>query len=217
MDANEGALRRDVVRFCRLLHDKDYLAANDGNVSVRLDDERLLVTPTGVYKAFIEPEDLVVVDLSGRKLSGDRAPTGELPMHLRALSMRPDMRACVHAHPPTAIAMSLFPELLAQDLLGEVILSIGQFHMVPYARAQTEEMARALEATVPRADAMILERHGTLTLGRTLLDAYALTERLEHAALVLWRAHAVGTPRPLPADEARALKEIHARTRSHGR
>ncbi|MGA9523378.1 MAG: class II aldolase/adducin family protein [Myxococcaceae bacterium] len=216
-DLSELRMREEVVRFCRLLHERNYLAANDGNVSVRLDAERLLVTPTGVYKAFIEPEDLVVVDLEGRQLSGKQAPTGELPMHLCALRNRPEIQAAVHSHPPTAIAMSLHPGLLGRDVLGEVILSIGRFELVPYARPQTEDMARALEPVVKRSDAMILERHGTLTLGRTLLDAYALTERLEHAALILWRAHAIGTPTALPEDEARALRDIHARTRSQSR
>lgn len=215
--ASEAALRTEVVRTCRLLHQKNYLAANDGNVSVRLDAERVLVTPTGVYKAFIEPEDLVVVDLEGRQLSGRLAPTGELPMHLCALRNRPEVNAVVHAHPPTAIAISLYPRLLARDVLGEVILSIGRFEVVPYARPQTEDMARVLEPHVTRSDAMILERHGTLTLGRTLLDAYALTERLEHASLVLWRAHALGRPSALPEEEANALRRIHARTRSQGR
>jgi len=210
----EDELRREVVRFCRLMHDRNYLAANDGNVSVRLDGERVLVTPTGVYKAFIEPADLVVVDLEGRQLSGTRPASGELPMHLTALRLRPDVNAVIHAHPPTAVALSLHPQLELDDLLGEITLSIGRIEVVPYARAQTEALAQALADVVTRSDAMILARHGTLTVGRTLLDAYAFTERLEHAALILWRAHAIGRPAPLPPDEARALREIHARTRS---
>src|SRR5688572_32788969 len=104
---SEDALREEVVRFCKLLHDKNYLAAMDGNVSVRLGKNRVLVTPSGVCKAFMRPEELVVVDEDGRRISGTLPPTGELSMHLVALAVRPDAQAVVHAQPPHSIAVSI--------------------------------------------------------------------------------------------------------------
>ncbi|MFZ5439511.1 MAG: class II aldolase/adducin family protein [Myxococcota bacterium] len=205
--------RRDVVKACQWLHQKGFLAAYDGNVSVRLDDDRVLVTPSGVHKGFLEPGDLVEVDLTGRKLSGPGAPTGELAMHLEAYRRRPDARAVVHAHPPVCIAMSLGARPL-NGFLPEVTLSIGRFTVVPYARPLTDELARAVGQALTDTDAVILERHGTVAVGKDVAEAYAFTERLEHAAHVLWLAHALGNPRPLDESELRALENLYARRRA---
>src|SRR5262249_16000485 len=121
---DESALRADVVRFCQLLHQKGFLAANDGNVSVRLCPHRILITPTAVPKAFLDPQELVVVDLGGQKLFGDRQPSGELSMHLEVLRTRSDIDTVVHAHPPTSIALTLFKHLRLNGVLPEVTLSI---------------------------------------------------------------------------------------------
>jgi L-fuculose-phosphate aldolase len=211
--SREPELREQIVRFCQLLHQKGYLAANDGNISVRLCQHRLLVTPTGVPKAFLNPDELVVVDNDGQVLSGGK-PSGELSMHLHALRGRPDMEAVVHAHPPTSIALTLFRHLRINGVLPEVTLSIGEIEIVPYARPLTEELACAVEEATRRHDAVILERHGTVTLGKTVSDAYARTERLEHAAQVLWLAHAIGRPPGLPEHEARTLMKLYERGRN---
>ncbi len=209
----EVELRADVVRFCRLLHRKGYLAAGDGNVSVRLAPGRLLVTPSGTAKAFLSPEELVVVDEQGRLLEGTRKPSSELAMHLEVLRRRPDVQAVVHAHPPSCIALSLFHSPRLNDVLPEVILSLGRIEIAPYARPQTAELARAVAGPIERCDAIILERHGTLAAGRSVADAYFATERIEHAAHVLWLAHAIGRPLPLPEQEARELRRNHANER----
>lgn len=210
----EQALREDIVRHCRLLHQRGYLAANDGNVSARLDSERLLVTPSGVHKGFLEPGDLVVVDLEGKKLSGKGEPTGELALHLRALAARPDAMAVVHAHPPLAIAMSLTKKRL-NGILPEVTLSIGELQVVPYLRPLTDELARAVAKALGKSDAVIMERHGTVAVGRTVGEAYGKTERVEHASQVLWSAYALGSPKPLPAKEHRALMNMYSLSLRH--
>lgn len=211
---NEALHRGLVVDILKLLHGRGFLSANDGNVSVRLGKDRLLVTPTGVYKGFIAPDDLLVTDLDGRVLDGKGQPTGELPMHLVAMRLRPDIAAVVHAHPPTCIALSLAQGGTMGDYLPEVLLAVGEVPIVPYARPVSAAMGEALHGYIEHHDALILERHGTLTVGQTALDAYALTERLEHAATVLWKARTFGLLKRLPASEVRALKEIHARSRA---
>jgi L-fuculose-phosphate aldolase len=206
--------RRAVVRFMKRLHARNLLAANDGNISVRLDGLRVLVTASGGHKAFMKPEELVEVDLEGNVLSGTRKPTGELAMHLEVMRRRPEIQAVVHAHPPTCIALSVVERQSLNGILPEVILSTGEVPIVPYARPVSKAMADALDPFIDDHDALILERHGTLALGRTLLDAYALTERMEHAAEVLYRAHAFGRIRLLPRSEERELKELYERNRA---
>ena len=212
--ARERDFRSDIVGFCRMLHDRNYLAANDGNVSARLSPGRILITPTGLHKGFLEPDQLVIVDESGKLISGQGRPSGELAMHLTALRERPDADVVVHAHPPTCIALSLIRHLKLNGLLPEVILSIGRLTIVPYARPVSEELGLAIAEHLHRNDALILERHGTLTLGKTVAEAYNRTERLEHAAHVLWLAHAVGHPVPLPEAEVRTLEALYERSRT---
>lgn len=204
----EHALREDIVRHCKLLHQRGYLAANDGNVSARLDANRVLVTPSGVHKGFLEPGDLVVVDLQGRKLSGNGKPTGEIALHLRALAQRPEAQAVVHAHPPLAIAMSLTKKKL-DGILPEVTLSLGRLQVIPYARPLSDDLARAVAAGLEHSDAVIMERHGTVAVGRNVAEAYGQTERIEHACQVLWSAYSLNAPRPVDEAEQRALLRMY--------
>lgn len=211
---SEAVQRGLVVDFLKLLHARGFLSSSDGNISVRLAPNRLLVTPTGVHKGFLGVDDLLVTDGEGRVLEGRGKPTGELPMHLTALRRRPDVNAVVHAHPPTCIALSLAAGASMNGYLPEVILSVGEVPIVPYARPVSEAMGQALHGYIEHHDALILERHGTLTLGASLMEAYSLTERLEHAAVVLWRARSFGPLQRLPASEVRALKELYERSRA---
>lgn len=195
-----------------MLHGRGYLAANDGNVSARLGADRVLVTPSGVHKGFLAPEDLVVVDLAGRQRGGRGRPSGELSLHLRAYEARPDARAVVHAHPPVAIAMSLTGRRL-DGVLPEVTLSIGRLPVVPYRRPLTDALAVAVAEALGDADAVIMARHGTVAVGADVAAAYGRTERVEHAAQVLWSAYALGPVRPLPPREQRALRAQYEASR----
>lgn len=214
---DEATLRRDVIDVCKQLHLQGYLAAADGNVSARLPGGDLLVTPSGVPKAFLEPDDLVRLAPDGTPRPGQGKPTGELPMHLAALATRPEANVVVHAHPPTAIALSLFKHLRLEGVLPEVILSVGKLVVVPYARPLTEALARGVAGGLAESDAVILERHGTVAVGRTLLEAFAWTERVEHACEVLWKAHALGRPTGLPEQEVATLRRMYAAARASTR
>lgn len=212
--SSEAFLREDIVRYCRLLHQKGFLAANDGNVSARLEADRILITPTGAHKGFLSPEQLLVIDGAGRLVSGEGRPSSEVAMHLSALKLRPDRTVVMHAHPPTCIALSLLRNVRLNGMLPELILSIGELVVVPYARPSSDALGQSLVGYVERHDALILERHGTLTLGRTVHEAYCLIERLEHSAQVLHLAHALGKPMPLPEQEVGALLERYRRSRA---
>ncbi len=211
---NETELRYEIVRFCQFLHHKGYLSANDGNISVKLGDGRILITPTGIHKGFLNPEDMVVVNEQGTLLSGTRNPSGELPMHLTVYKTRPDVQAVVHAHPPYCIALSLLQNIDLNGILPEVTLSIGKFCIAPYGRPISQALGDSLYGFIEKNDALILERHGTLTVGKTVAEAYYRTERIEHAAFVLWLAYSLGKPKKLPGPEYKALLDMYESSRS---
>lgn len=196
----------------RRLHARNLLAAGDGNISALLEDGRVAITPSGVSKARLRPADLAFLDLDGRVLSG--RPSTERLLHLAVYHACPAARSVVHAHPPTAIAWTLArPELLElpSEGLPEVILATGRIPVVPYARPGTEALGRALEPFLPRHRLLLLARHGAVSWGEDLEEAYAGMERLEHIAQILKAAVELGGISPLGAPELAALQEARAR------
>jgi L-fuculose-phosphate aldolase len=197
---------------CAHLHARGLLAAADGNVSMRLEDDTLLLTPAGVNKARLPPGSLARVALDGRVLDG--RPSKELAMHLAVYGACPDARVVVHAHPPTAIAWTLArPELeeLPTDSLPELLLAAGRVPIVPYARPTTEELGTVLLPFLPGHRLLLLSRHGALAWGESMEEAINGIERLEHSALILKAAEELGGATPLPAAELEALRAMKAR------
>jgi L-fuculose-phosphate aldolase len=193
---------------CRRLHARNLLAAADGNVSIRLDDGRIAITPSGIAKARMEAGDLAVLDLDGTVVSG--RPSTERLMHLAVYRACPEARAVVHAHPPTAVAWSLArPDWawLPTDALPEVILGAGAIPFVPYARPGTAAMGEVLAPFLPEHRLLVLSRHGALAWGETLEEAYNGMERLEHACQILKTAQDLGGAHPLPEAEVAALRQ----------
>lgn len=200
-----------ILQVCKRLHDRNLLAAADGNVSVRLSDDEILITPTGVTKAFMESSEMAVINLRGEVLKGE--PSGERLMHLTIYRSCPQARAVVHAHPPTAIAWSLaFPELqeLPCESLPEVILAAGRIPFVPYARPGTQAMGDQLSNFLPQCRAMILSRHGAVCWGEDLDEAYRGMERIEHVAQILARARELraGDLPKISEEELKALQNL---------
>lgn len=205
----EGDIRKQIVRAAERLYERNMLAAADGNISFRLTDSRILITPSGVSKAFVQPDQLAVIDLEGRVLEGK--PSGERDMHLAIYRECPQAKAVVHAHPVHAIAWSLAkPELteLPNEHLGEVILGAGRIPFVPYARPGTVEMGTQLKPFLPKSRAMILSRHGAVCWGEDLSEAMNGMERVEHSAQILFLAEQLGGALKLPGDEVQALREM---------
>ena len=204
---SEFETRREIVEIGRRLWDRGYVAANDGNISARLGG-RILVTPTGLSKGFLKPDDIVVVSESGVKLSGRIDPTSELPMHLAVYRERTDIDAVVHAHPPKATGFAVAGVPLAQCVLPEVILTLGEVPLAGYATPSTEEVARSICEFIPRFNAILLSNHGALTLGRDLSQAYFRMETVEHFAEITLAARALGGPSPLSSDDVRKLLNV---------
>lgn len=206
--SSEARARRDIVEVCRRVYAHGWLAATDGNVSVRLDDDRIVATPTGVHKGFIHVRDLIVVDRKGQQLQGTRAPSSELAMHLAVYDERSDVGAAVHAHPTNCVAFSLAGISLAQCLLPEIVVTFGSIPTVAYTTPGTEEVPEEVRKWVRDFDAMILDRHGSLTVGSDVFDAYNKLERMEHVAEITFRARALGQIRPLSCEQIQHLQRV---------
>lgn len=217
MNADETTLRRQIAEIARLCWDRGYIGAIDGNVSVRLDDGTLLVTPSGSVKFLIRPEDIVRTDAEGRPLSGGRA-SSEILMHVTCYRERPDIRAVVHAHPPTAVAFSLAGKDLTQPIIPELVVTLGAIPTAPYGTPGTPELPESVRELVRCSDAILMERHGALCLGTDLLDAYKKLEQIEHNAKITFLAHMLGRVRPMSREEVERLlatrEELGIRTKN---
>lgn len=196
--AAERAARAAVVELCHRLHGRDLIGAGEGNVSLRLADGTFLVTASGVNKGHLTVHDLVVVDAAGETLRGGRAST-ELRMHLAAYAARPDVHAIVHAHPVTAVALTVAGVAPPNDLVPEAAVTLGPVAVAPFAVPGTDEVPASIAPLLARHDVILLERHGALALGRTLTEAFDRMETLERVARVAVAARLLGRCEPLPA------------------
>lgn len=198
-----------ILDICKRLHNRNMLSAADGNISFRVEPNVILFTPSGIAKAFMQPTDMAAVTLSNEIIFGN--PSSERLMHLEIFRQCPDARVVVHAHPTTAIAWSIakpFLKKLPSDCLSEVILATGDIPFVDYARPGTQAMGDVLKPYLPRHRAMILKRHGALTWGLDLEEAYRGMERIENSAQILAQAYNLGGLNPLPPEEVAYLYEL---------
>jgi L-fuculose-phosphate aldolase len=203
---SESDLRLELIDTCKTLETKGLIAAMDGNVSVRVGEERILVTPSGRAKGDLVALDLLLLDLEGEILAGHGRPSSEIRMHLAVYSKRPDVQAVVHAHPPMLTAFTIAGIPFLAEALPEVWMSIGPVPTAPYATPSTEEVPRSIAPFIETHRAILMERHGSLTFGRTLKEACLRLEKLEHAARTLFFAQLLKNGPPSPLSEAALSK-----------
>ncbi|MEZ4515858.1 MAG: class II aldolase/adducin family protein [Chloroflexota bacterium] len=214
MDEKEAALRQEIVQIGRLMYDKDLICGIDGNVSARLDDERVLITPSGLPKGLLREDQLFIVDMAGVPVDSDVVlqqglkPTSELPMHLEAYHQRPDVQSVVHAHPPLAVALSIAGISMSLNILPEVILMLGRIPTAPYSLPSSEENASAIRTLIREHDAIILERHGSLTVGNSPMQAFMRLESVEQNARILFMLAQLGDGNPLAAGSELSSYEV---------
>jgi L-fuculose-phosphate aldolase len=204
----EQQLREAIVEVGRRLYARGYTASNDGNISARLDDRRLLMTPKSVCKGFMSPDMMVITDLDGKKLAGDRDPSSEMQMHLEVYRQRPDARAVVHAHPPIATGFAVAGIPLDRAVLAEVVTTLGSVPIADYATPSTKELPEAVRKYVRAHDGMLLANHGALTLGADLFSAYYKMETIEHFAHISLVARLLGGERLLSRQEVDRLQGL---------
>jgi len=190
------------------MYARGYTASNDGNISVRLGADRLLMTPKSVCKGFMTSDMMCITDLDGRKLQGDRDPSSEMLMHLEVYRQRPDVQAVVHAHPPIATGFAVAGIPLNRAVLAEVLTTLGSIPIAEYATPSTKELPEAVRKYVKAHDGMLLANHGALTLGADLFSAYYKMETIEHFAKISLVARLLGNENVLTREEVTRLQEL---------
>ena len=204
---SEEDLRREIVRFGRWLYRLGFMPGTSGNLSVRLDEERLLATPTGTSKCLLRSADMVIVDLEGRQIAGSRRVTSEIGMHLAIYAERDDVEAVIHSHPPIATAFACAGQALDEMLCQEAVMTLGSVPLASYATTSTDEVAASLAPLVPKHDAILMANHGAVEImdQDVLGDEFLKMETLEHVAQIRLVAHQLGSVRTLEQEQTEQL------------
>ena len=201
--------REAVCRVGRLLYDRGYVAANDGNISVKVAENRLLITPSGVSKGRMTPEMLLVTDMDGTVIEGDRHPSSEGKMHLEVYRGRPDVNAVVHAHPPVSTAFAVCRRGLETPCLSELVVGLGQVPCTPsFAMLSTEEVPESVRPYLAEHNALLLANHGALAWGGDLWEAFDRLETVEHTAKIVRNVQLLGGGVPLTEEEVERLRGL---------
>ena len=201
----EARLRSAICEIGRLCYQRNFIVGADGNISGRLADGTILITPAGAMKGFLAPEQIAHVDMRGQPVdTGPKAST-EVGIHLVSYRERPDVRAVLHCHPPHAVALTLAGIDMQIPVIPEIIVTIGGIPTAPFGTPGTDELAASIQAIVSCSDTVVMQNHGSVTLGPNLLDAYKKLDMLEHTAKILWLAHCVGPVKPLPPEAVQKL------------
>jgi L-fuculose-phosphate aldolase len=208
---SEQQLREEIVHVGRLVFDKGWIAANDGNISVRMDDQRILATPTGICKGMMDPSDLIVCDMVGNKLCGEREITSEMAMHLTIYRLRPDMCSVLHAHPPVATGFATAGRALNQGLLPEVIIKLGSVPLADYGLPGTPALTEGMLPYIPKYEALLMANHGAVAYGEDAMQAYFRMEIVEHFARITLVAELLGGAKALPRAEIQKLFDSRER------
>lgn len=211
MSKTERELRDDIVEVGRLVYQKGWVAANDGNISIRMDRQRILATPTGVSKGRMHPDDLIIVDMKGNKIEGRKERTSEILMHLTIYEMRPDIHSVVHAHPPVATGFASAGRPLNMALLPEVIIGLGCVPLANYGLPGTPELTEPMLPYIPKYEAIMMGNHGAVCYGEDVLKAFFRMETVEHFARISLVAELLGGARPLPRLEVDKLFDSRTR------
>lgn len=202
----ETRLRQALCRIGALCYQKGYIVGADGNLSAKLRDGSVLVTPAGAMKGFLEPHHLAHIDIDARVLDAGPRPSTEVAIHLVSYRERPEIEAVIHTHPPHAVALSIAGVDMQLPVIPEVIVTIGGTPTTEYATPGTQELPDSIRAIVRCSDTLIMKNHGAVTLGANLLDAFKKVDMVEHTARILWLAHALrGSVDPLPPEAVQKL------------
>jgi L-fuculose-phosphate aldolase len=206
----EARLRKAICEIGRLCYQKGYIVGADGNISARMSDGTVLITPAGAMKGFLAEHHLAHIDMQGRVVDGGPRCSTEAGIHLVSYAQRPEMCAVLHCHPPHAVALTIAGVDMQVPLIPEIIVTIGGIPTAPFGTPGTHELADSIRDIVKCSDTVVMKNHGSVTLGTNLLDAFKKLDMLEHTARILWLAHAIGHVQPLAPDAVQKLLETRA-------
>ena len=210
-------IKKQICEVGHKLYAHGFVAANDGNISVKVSDNEYYCTPTGVSKGALTPDMIIKVDGEGRKLEGTLNPSSEIKMHMRVYQKRPDVFAVVHAHPPVATAFTVANVPLDQYILPEAVLTIGTIPTCEYGTPSTMEIPDSLDPYLQDHDAFLLKNHGALTVGNTLTKAFFLMEEVEFNAQICKHARELGGVDEIPCEQLEKLMELRKKMNIPGR
>ena len=211
MVKTERELREEIVEIGRLVYQKGWVAANDGNITIRLGRDHILATPTGVSKGMMHVDDLIIVDYQGVKIEGRKECTSEILMHCTIYNMRPDIHSVVHAHPPVATGFATAGRPLNLALLPEVIIGLGCVPLADYGLPGTPALTEPMLPYIPKYEAIMMGNHGAVCYGEDVYKAFFRMETMEHFARIALVAELLGGPTVLPKMEVDKL--FSSRTR----
>lgn len=214
---NEYEVKKQICEIGQRIYNKGFVAANDGNITVKVSDNVIFATPTGVSKGYMTPDMLIKVDMQGNVIDGKLKPSSELKMHLRVYKERPDVQAVVHAHPPTATGFAIAGIPLDKYTMPEAVISLGTVPLTEYGTPSTEEIPNAISGALQDHDAVLLENHGALTVGNSLLNAYFKMETLEFFAKISLIARQLGGEQELTCDQIEKLMQVRKNMNAPGR
>ncbi len=205
---NDRSLKEEICEIGRRVYNKGFAAANDGNISIRVGEDAVLCSPTMICKGFMKPEDICAVDMQGNQLAGKRKRTSEILLHLEIMRNRPDVKACVHCHPPHATAFAVANEAIPQCILPEIEVFMGEVPIAPYETPGGQDFAATVTPFLKSTNTIILKNHGTVSFGKTLEEAYWKTEILDAYCRILLLSHQLGKVDYLNEQKSRELLDL---------
>ena len=210
-------VREEICAVCHLLYDRGYVVSNDGNVSVRVAPDRILITPSGVGKGRITPDMPVLCDLEGNPLAGDRHPSSESKMHLMIYRERADVHAVVHAHPPLSTACAVCRRALKERYLSETVIGLGEIPVTGFAMPSTDEVPNSVRPFVHTHNAVLLANHGSLAWGPDLWSAFDRLETVEQTAKVYYYVDRMGGGGEITREQAETLRSMTGYYEKHAK
>ncbi|MFT7620107.1 MAG: L-fuculose-phosphate aldolase [Planctomycetota bacterium] len=210
-------LKTEIVASAHKMYEREFIAATDGNISVRIGENEILITRSGICKGEMTVDDVITIDFECNVIGGSGRPSSESMMHIAIYEEREDITSIVHGHPPTAVAFTVAGKSLAQCVIPEVVLTMGSVPTLPYTTPTTSDVPDSVRRVIRYADALMLERHGAVCVGTTVKDAYFKLEKLEHAAHITMMAHQLGRVQTLPPDEVKRLLSLRSKFDITGR
>lgn len=219
MVTNDWAIKQLIIDIGKRIWTRGYIASNDGNITVRINQNEIMTTPTGVSKGFMAPEMFIKMDMNGKILTPSKhyRPSSEVKMHIEVYKQREDINAVVHAHPPYCTSFAVAGIPLNKCVLPEAVLTLGGVPIAPYGTPSTKEIPDSIKPYVQNTDAILLANHGALTFGTDLINAYHRMETLEHSANIIFKAIQLGNVNMIPSEEVQKLLEIREQMNIPGR